>query len=118
VTHHPAPETSAAPGAGTDWRAAWVQELDRLELDVQRAEAMLRSNEPDPEPLPEWEPPVMREPIPADLVPRARFVLERQLAVAHLITQRLSSTTQQRQLTDRIRGTASPDVPVYLDVSA
>lgn len=98
-----------------DFRAAWEAELERLELDVARAESLLAAHAP--EPLPAWEPPRIG-PLPEDLVPRARLVLERQLAVAHLLTQRISSTGQQRRLTERIRENAEPDVPVYVDVSA
>ena len=100
----------------SDFRAAWVEALDQLEVDVDEAEALLASNQP--EPLPEWEPPPVRGPLPEDLVPRARLVLERQLAVAHLLTQRLASNTQQQRLTRAVRATGQPDVPVYLDVTA
>jgi len=98
-----------------EFRGAWLAELARIELDVDRAEAMLSAN--DPEPLPAWEAPQIG-PLPADLVPRARLVLERQLAVAHQLTLRISSTDQQRRLTQRIRDSSTPDVPVYLDITA
>ena len=98
------------------FRAAWVAELERLEVDVALAEAMLVSNEPAP--LPEWDPPAVRGPLPSDLEPRARLVLERQLAVAARLTERLTATGRQRQLTQRIRDTAHVDIPVYVDLSA
>ncbi len=94
----------------------WVDELDRLEADVTVAESMLRVNEAPV--LPAWERPVVRGPLPTELEDRARFILERQLAVAHQITQRLVSTGKERQLHERFRDTAHPDVPVYLDIDA
>lgn len=100
---------------GEDFHAAWVAELDRLEVDVTLAESLLAAQ--DLPALPEWTPPVLRAPLPSDLEPRARLVLERQLAVAHQITTRLSSTGRQRALTDAIKATASPDIPIYVDLS-
>ena len=88
----------------------------RLEVDVGLAEAMLATHAPTP--MPEWEPPAMRAPLPSDLEPRARLVLERQLAVAALLTERLTATDRHRQLTQRIRDTAQVDIPVYIDLSA
>ena len=102
-----------------EFRAAWVAELDRLEVDVELAEAMIaadRAAELFP-PAP-WEPPVMRGPLPSDLEPRARLVLERQLAVAVRMTERLTETGRHRRLTQAIRETAQPDVPIYLDLNA
>ena len=97
-----------------------MEALDRLELDVDEAEALLASNQPEPpvDPLADWTPPPVRGPMPADLVPRARLVLERQLAVTHLLTQRLASNTQQQRLARAVRETGQPDIPVYLDITA
>jgi hypothetical protein len=105
--------------AAEDFRSAWVAELDRLEVDVELAEAMLaadRAAELSP-PAP-WEPPVMRGPLPSDLEPRARLVLERQLAVAYRMTERLTENSRHQRLTRAIRDTAQPDVPIYLDLNA
>ena len=101
----------------SDFHAEWVAELERLEVDVELAEALLTSDSA-PEPPAPWTPPVMRGPLPADLEPRARLVLERQLAVAHRVAERLTATGRHRRLTQRIRDTASPDVPIYIDLSA
>ena len=105
----------------SDFHAEWVAELERLEVDVELAEALLASDAaPDVSaeaPAP-WAPPVMRGPLPADLEPRARLVLERQLAVAHRVAERLTATGRHRRLTQRIRDTATPDIPIYIDLSA
>jgi hypothetical protein len=102
---------------GPDFHADWVTALERLEVDVALAEALLAVDRDPVTPEP-WSPPVMRGPLPADLEPRARLVLERQLAVAHRVSERLTSTGRHRRLTQRIRDTASPDIPVYIDLSA
>lgn len=99
-----------------DFRAQWVAALERLELDVGNAEQMLAERQRlELEP---WVPPTLRAPIPDDLVPRARLIHERQLAVAHAMTQQVSSTTQRLSLTMRMRALVIPDVPVYIDLSA
>ena len=102
--------------AAVSFREQWVAELTRLEADVELAEAALRANEAPV--LPAWQRPTVRGPLPHELEDRARLVLERQLAVAHRITQRLTSTGRERALHQRLRDTAHPDVPVYFDVDA
>ena len=98
------------------FHAQWVAELDRLEVDRALAEAMLAADA-GPAPLDGWAPAV-RGPLPADLEPRARLVLERQLAVAHLLAERLTVTGRHRRLTQRIRDNSFPDIPVYVDLNA
>ena len=99
-----------------DWHAAWVEALDRLELDVERADQMLRAN--DPEPMPPWEPPALHVSMPEDLLPRARLILERQLVVAEDIARAVTTTQRHRALAARISANNPPEVPVYLDVTA
>jgi hypothetical protein len=94
----------------------WVAELTRLEADVTLAESVLRANEPPV--LPAWERPTIRGPLPVELEDRARLVLERQLAVAHRLTQRLTAAGKERALHQRFHDTAHADVPVYLDIDA
>src|SRR4051812_17894830 len=98
------------------FREQWLAELERLEANVDLAESMLKANETPV--LPDWEPPTGREPLPSDLEPRARLVLERQLAVAYFLTERLTATAKERRLTQRIRDTTHPDIPVYVDLNA
>ena len=100
----------------TSFRDEWIAELTRLEADVTLAELALRANEAPV--LPAWERPTVRGPLPAELEDQARFILERQLAVAHRMTQRLTATGRERALHERLRGTAHVDVPVYLDIDA
>ena len=111
--------TDSSTLAEADFHAAWVAELDRLEVDVELAEAMVAGDRAaELEPPEPWSPPVMRGPLPSDLEPRARLVLERQLAVAYRMTERLTETGRHRRLTQAIRDTAQPDVPIYLDLNA
>ena len=106
----------AAGDTAPSFRDQWIAELTRLEADVTLAESVLRSNEAPV--LPAWQRPTVRGPLPSELEDRARLVLERQLAVAHHLTQRLNATGKERALHQRFRDTAHPDVPVYLDVDA
>ncbi len=102
-----------------DFHAAWLAELGRLEVDVELAEAMLAADRAaELAPLPPWSPPPVRGPLPSDLEPRARLVLERQLAVAYRMTERLTETGRHRRLTQAIRDTAQVDLPIYLDLNA
>jgi hypothetical protein len=101
-----------------EFHDAWVAELDRLEVDVALAEAMLAADHMELEEPAPWATPEMRGPLPADLEPRARLVLERQLAVAHLLAERLTRTDRHRRYTQAIRNTAHPEVPVYVDLQA
>ncbi len=107
--------TTSAPEQSA-WHLAWETELDRIELDVELAERMLK--QADVRPLPVWSPPSMVVPLPEDLLPRARLLHERQLAVVHALTSRVASTVRHQALADRVRETTPPDVPVYVDVSA
>lgn len=111
---------------GTDvalWRDAWVAELDRLELSLESAECLLRSPHAwllRPEGRTDraaWQPQV-RGVLPGDLLPRARLIHERQLAVARALAERALSTHRQHEVARVIReSTCAPDVPVYVDVS-
>jgi hypothetical protein len=100
-----------------DFRAEWVTALERLEVDVEVAEAMLATDQEVEPPAP-WSPPVTRGPLPSDLEPRARLVLERQLAVAHRVAERLTRTGRHQRYTQAVRSTSHPDVPIYLDLRA
>jgi hypothetical protein len=115
--------SSSTLPAAPDFHAEWVAALERLECDVETAESLLAVEvftEADAATiaLQTWEPPAMRGPLPSDLEPRARLVLERQLAVAYLLTERLTRTSKHRQLTDRLRNDAHVDIPVYVDLQA
>ncbi len=104
----------------SDFHDAWVAELERLELTLDQAEALLRSRDPaahEATPAP-WQPQV-RGVLPEDLLPRARLVHERQLAVARLLAERALRTQRHSDLARVIQdSTMGPDIPVYVDISA
>lgn len=108
---------AALPAPSTDFRAAWLAALERFEVDVELAESLLAADA-EPDLLPDWAPPPVRGPLPSDLEPRARLVLERQLAVAHRISEKLTVTGRHRRYTQAVRATTHPDIPVYVDLSA
>ncbi|NHC47089.1 hypothetical protein [Motilibacter aurantiacus] len=112
VERHLQPVGSAPEG---DWSTAWVDALTELELQVEQAEAMLRSESADlPAPL-AWSPPEL-PPIPPDLIERARLVHARQLDVAARMTRRMGDLGKQSTLASRIEtGTAGRARPVLLD---
>ena len=104
-------------------RRRWESVLERLELDLVRAEGTLSdSNPPDPEPSTEpwaepWAESHAAPPIPADLLPRAQALLSRQREVCDRLAAAASSVRRQEALAARMgRAVAPPSV--YLDVDA
>jgi hypothetical protein len=95
----------------------WETALDRLELDVIRAERKLAdAGAPD---LEAWDEPNLVGPLPADLVERALAILARQ----RLVRDRLAATAQglrrHHDFATRVdRATGRSARPVYLDVEA
>ena len=96
----------------------WETALDRLELDVLRAEQMIARN-PAPHDLDHWDEPLVEGPLPADLLDRALELRARQQAVQRQLAQALQALSRQSAFTDRVdRATARQSAPVYVDVSA
>lgn len=96
---------------------AWQVDLDRIELDVLRAERALENGaelRTDP-----WDMPSNHGRIPAELRERAESILARQLAVMERIAERLGVTLRHQTVLDRVGlGSSLSNVPIYLDVSA
>jgi hypothetical protein len=113
----PVPAEAPAGEGATDFHDEWVAALRRMEVDVELAEAMLAADHEVVELAP-WTAPAMRCPLPSDLEPRARLVLERQLAVTHRMAERLMENGRHRRFTQAVRGTFSVDIPVYVDMQA
>ena len=98
-------------------RAIWKTELDRLELDVVRAERLLQGLQAMP--LEQWTPPPVPGPMPADLVARAQHLLDRQERASARLRDSLATAQQQVAYADHVSGTLRrPATPVYLDVDA
>ncbi|BBH64950.1 hypothetical protein ACTI_16350 [Actinoplanes sp. OR16] len=100
-----------------DWRVAWTQALDELEMDVASVEAMLadehRHAETPPADL--WRPPTELGALPLELKPRADEILTRQLAAAEELARRITASRQQLTMTSRIETGEAVKRPVYLD---
>ena len=102
------------------FRAEWEAELNRLELDVVRVERMLAGDSTSVPVTRPWMPPVVREPLPHDLVPRARALLDRQDRAGTALRRALASAGKQLAYGSRVGDatTSGPAQPVYLDLEA
>jgi len=97
-------------------RAVWQTELDRLELDVIRAERLLKGLSSIPaEP---WDPPSVPGQIPADLAARAQDLLDRQEQAMADLRSGLAAAHKQISYGDRLTDATGrgPSRPVYLDL--
>jgi hypothetical protein len=107
-------------GAATDPERRhlhWETALDRLELDVLRAERKLA--DPDAPELDPWDEPDLVGPMPADLVERARALLERQRALRERMAVTVQDLRRHHEFASRVdRATARASRPVYLDLDA
>jgi hypothetical protein len=107
----------------TTWDAAWDAALTDLELDVHRAEALLRAVHAGAE-LPSsqdvlrdrWDPPRGLGPLPWPLVERARAVLARQQQVAQQLVEATHVNRRHARAANALRD-RSVSTPVYLDVA-
>lgn len=109
-----APPTVSAGRPG-DLTLAWTIELDRLELDVIRAERTVPAGRPIR--TDDWRPPSSIGPIPPGLVARASDLRERQERCLAQMAERLGGAARQHALTVAVsRATVDDGVPVYLDV--
>ena len=96
---------------------AWQVTLDRMELDVIRAEIAL-ANDGELR-IDEWDVPGDHGPIPPALRAQARELLERQQAVLEQVAQKLGATLRQQAVVERVsQSSTSPSGPIYVDVSA
>lgn len=99
-------------------RAVWETELDRLELDVIRAERLakgLSDLSVDP-----WNPPAIPGQMPADLAHRAQDLLDREERAIAELARALAAAQKQVALGERVSDATAPAPagPVYLDLEA
>lgn len=97
------------------WDTAWLTALGDLELEVERAEALLRSAQPELPEVSPWEPPVGLGPLPRTLLDRAQALHERQLRVTARIVESLARNRVQSAVTARIETGQPAGRPVYVD---
>lgn len=96
---------------------AWEVTLDRIELDVIRAEVALANNAEVR--IDEWDVPADHGPIPLALQSRAQEIIARQHELIAALAERLGATVRQQAVVDRVGRTSTRShVPVYVDVSA
>lgn len=96
---------------------AWQVNLDRIELDVMRAERNLERGlllQTDP-----WDVPADYGPLPAELRERAEEILARQKAIIAKIAETLGVTLKHQAVVDAVGRTsvAGRGYPIYVDVN-
>jgi hypothetical protein len=100
-----------------DWTDAWVEALDRLELDVVEAERMLTGSLLSPVEAQEnrWVAPTGFGPLPESLYDRAVQVNARQLEVTRKIALALGATRRESELAHRLSANGHHATPLYVD---
>lgn len=105
-----------------DFDHAWQRALDDLEVDVERAEALLRDGHEDhggPDardggpPTVTWTAPRLDAPLPDSMRERAERILERQLAVTGRLASAMTSSRRHMDVVDRL--VPSDARPMYVD---
>lgn len=101
----------------------WLDELDRLEAELEAVRALLSSREQgsgaEAVDTASWTPTAGLGPLPRDLVPRAEALLTSQRQVQLDLSLAMAATSRQRDFAARVTdATAVPAAPAYLDVSA
>ncbi len=96
---------------------SWETALDRLELEVRRAERLVA--DPTSGDLDPWDAPLVAGPLPPHLVDRALELRARQQAVQARVVGALATLSRHSAFAQRVdRATARATRPVYLDVTA
>jgi hypothetical protein len=105
--------------AATARHEAWEVALDRVELDLIRAERALALGTGLAR-VDEWEVPDYYGPIPVALRSRAEEILARQQRTARQLSDQLGVTAQHQAIVDSasMLSDRSSDRAVYVDVSA
>ncbi|HUW78806.1 MAG TPA: hypothetical protein VMV52_08690 [Candidatus Nanopelagicaceae bacterium] len=94
---------------------AWVAALTILDLDVERAENLLRANVGSTPDLIVWTPPTGIGSLPLPLLERAQHLHRRQLEVAELLAAAMVGNRRLSALTDAIDATRPSARPVFID---
>ncbi len=101
-------------------RGVWQATLERLELDVLRAETALADDDVAALPVAAWSPPAIDGPMPEDLHDRARAVLVRQQQVMAALVGARARTNRQQQVVAHLHQASVRDHTraVYVDAQA
>lgn len=99
----------------SDFHQAWVAALDVIELDVKRAEELLRSNSAEiPELIP-WTPPTGIGALPLSLLDRVKALHERQIEVSAVLVSTMVGNRKQSAFADAMDSTRPAARPVFVD---
>ncbi len=107
--------TTATLEAPVDWAGAWTTALGELELEVNRAEALLKSAETEAPEVSQWAPPSHIGPLPAELLDRAKALHAKQMRVTQAIMTALTHNRAQAAVTARMETGHVAPRPVYVD---
>ncbi|HCB04003.1 MAG TPA: hypothetical protein PLZ93_13670 [Nocardioides sp.] len=110
---------SAAADSAASRHEAWQVALDRIELDLIRAERALDTGTGLAR-LDEWEVPDYYGPIPVSLRPRAEEILARQRQTVRRLSEQLGVNAQHQAFVGGASTHSAPtaDVAIYVDVNA
>ncbi|MCW2818183.1 MAG: hypothetical protein JWR42_970 [Marmoricola sp.] len=100
--------------AVVDNTVAWEIQLDRLELEILRAERLIKAMAPLQDP--DWEAPDTLGRMPVHLLPRAVAIVERQRAAEATLQRALLQTGREMALAGSLVETGRR--PRFVDVSA
>ena len=108
---------STAANEPVDWTRAWIDALDRLELDVDATERMLTGLPVSVAESQEqrWTAPTGFPPLPDSLNERAMQINARQIEVARRIALALAATRRESDLAHRLSPQGPDAPPVYVD---
>ena len=93
---------------------AWEIQLDRLELEILRAERLIKAMAPLQDP--DWEAPASLGRMPVQLLPRAVEIAERQRVAEAALQRALRQTGQEMALAGSL--VERTERPRFVDVSA
>lgn len=100
--------------------SSWPVALDDIEADALTTERLLAGERADEiaawaQRFTDWVPQSSLGPLPEDLRERAMHLLQRQLAVAERLVERITQSQRQRDLAARMTYGPSKPVPAYID---
>lgn len=106
----------AAHDADTsDFHDAWVAALVVLELEVDRAEKLLRFRTAEVPSLIPWTPPTSLGTLPLALLDRAKILHARQLEIGALLGAAMVGNRRQAEFADAIDSTRPNARPIFVD---
>lgn len=98
-----------------DFHDAWVAALDVLELEVDRAEELLRARPADIPDLIPWTPPTGIGNLPYSLLERAKKLHQRQLETSAVLAAAIVGNRRHAEFIEAIDSTRPDARPVFVD---